>query len=129
MSAERLTQARRNAAMARARLETHLGALQHRLRPGNLAGEAWDGVKDKGADLADNALQAVRSRPAAVSMAVGALALFLAREPLKRAAARLFASADEQGEDDIVTTRIETSGDKFNMSAPIMDAPAKEGVV
>ena len=53
--------------------------VQQRLQPGNLAGEAWDGVKDKSADLADGALQAVKKRPAAVSLALGAFALFLAR--------------------------------------------------
>lgn len=100
MSLERVELARRNVVTARARLESTLGALQHRLRPGNLAGEAWDGVKDKSADLADGALQAVKKRPAAVSAVVGALALFLAREPLKRGISRLISGdEDEQGND------------------------------
>ena len=100
MSLERVEQAKRDSLAARARLESTLGALQHRLRPGNLAGEAWDGVKDKSADLADGALQAVKKRPAAVSAVVGALALFLAREPLKRGLTRLISGEDdEQGND------------------------------
>lgn len=127
MSLDRVEQAKRNAVMARRRLDSTLVAVQQRLRPGNLAGEAWDGVKDKSADLADGALSAVRKRPAAVSAAVGALALFLAREPLKRAVTRLFSdgAADEDGR---IVTRIETRDTKFNASAPIVDVSVKEGV-
>jgi hypothetical protein len=99
MSLADVEQAKRNAVMARARLDSHIAALQLRLRPANLAGEAWDGVKGKSADLADGAMEAVKKRPAAVSAALGALALFLAREPLKRAAVRLISGAnpDEDG--------------------------------
>ena len=89
MSLGEVEQAKRAAVGARARFEATLAAVQQRLRPGNLAEEAWDGVKDKSADLADGALQAVKKRPAAVSMALGAFALFLARAPLKRAVSRL----------------------------------------
>ena len=97
MSVEAIEQARRDALAARARLESTLATLQQRLRPGSLAEEAWDGVKDKGADLADGALQAVKSRPKSVSLALGALAIFLARQPLKRAVTRLIAG-DEEGD-------------------------------
>jgi hypothetical protein len=127
MSLDRVEQAKRNAMMARRRLDSTLVAVQQRLRPGNLAGEAWDGVKDKSADLADGALSAVRKRPAAVSMAVGALAVFLAREPLKRAVTRLFSDGEAE-EDGRIVTRIETQDARFNASAPIVDASVKEGV-
>ena len=98
MSLADVEQARRDALAARSRFERTLAAVQQRLHPGNLAEEAWDGVKDKGADLADGALQAVRKRPAAVSAALGALALFLARAPLKRAVSRLISGVG--GDDD-----------------------------
>jgi hypothetical protein len=94
----------------------------------HLAGEAWDGVKDKSADLADGALVAVRKRPAAVSVAVGAFALFLAREPLKRAVTRLIAGEDEDEDEGRIVTRIETENPKFTASAPIVGAPLTEGV-
>ena len=126
MSLDQLEQAKRNAVMARQRLDTTLVAVQQRLRPANLAGEAWDGVKDKSADLADGALSAVRKRPAAVSVAIGALALFLAREPLKRAVTRLVAGEEE--DDGRIVTRIETENVKFTASAPLVDAPLTEGV-
>jgi len=95
VSLARIEQAKRNQVLAKARLDNTLGALQHRLRPGNLAGEAWDGVKDKSADLAEDALQAVKKRPGTVSLAVGAFALFLARGPLTRAVGRYISGDDE----------------------------------
>jgi len=90
-----IEQARRDALRSRQRFERTLAAVQSRLHPGNLAEEAWDGVKDKGADLADGALQAVKKRPAAVSLALGAFALFLARAPLQRAVSRLISPGDD----------------------------------
>ena len=127
MSLERVEQAKRNAVTARGRLDSSLVAVQQRLRPGNLAGEAWDGVKDKSADLADGALTAVRKRPAAVSMAVGAFALFLARDPIRRAVTRMFTDGEEP-DDGRIVTRIETEDSKFSSSAPIVDASVTEGV-
>jgi len=97
VSLEAIERAKRDQVRARARLDSTLAALHCRLKPGNLAEEAWDGVKDKGADLADGALQAVKKRPATVSLALGAFALFLARGPLTRAAGR-YLSGDEAGE-------------------------------
>jgi len=98
MSLSRIEDSRRAARRARQRFEATLAAAQHRLRPQNLAGEAWDGVKGKSADLAEGALGAVKKRPAAVSLALGALGLFLARAPLKRAVSRLINGAEEDEE-------------------------------
>jgi Protein of unknown function (DUF3618) len=112
MSLTGIEQAKREALGARARFERTLAAVQARLSPGNLAEEAWDGVKDKGADLADGALQAVKSRPAAVSVALGAFALFLARAPLKRAVTRL----------------ISGNGDGIDPAQAELSEPETEGV-
>ena len=101
MSLAEISAAKRAAAQARDRLDGTLAAVQQRLSPGNLAEEAWDGVKDKSADLAEGALQAVKSRPKAVSVALGAFALFLARAPLKRAVSRLISGdGDADGNDN-----------------------------
>ena len=106
MSLADITRARRGALEAKDRLDRTLAAVQHRLSPGNLAGEAWDGVKDKSADMAEGALQAVKSRPKAVSLALGAFALFLARAPLKRVVARLISGEDgDEGMETIETAR------------------------
>ena len=126
MTLETVEQAKRNTVLARRRLDSTLGALQHRLQPGNLAGEAWDGVKEKSADFADGALTAVRKRPAAVSMALGAFALFLARAPLKRAVTRLVSGEEE--DDGLIVTRIETDDPRLKVSAPIAEPSVIEGV-
>jgi hypothetical protein len=89
-----IAEAKAESARARSRFEATLAGLQRRLRPGNLAEEAWDGVKDKGAELADGALQAAKKRPIAVSAVLGAFALFLARDPLKRAVSRIISNED-----------------------------------
>jgi hypothetical protein len=59
------------------------------LSPHNLARDIWDSAKEKGADLAEEAVDAVRSRPAIASSVVAALALFFAREPLIDMAGKL----------------------------------------
>lgn len=55
------------------------------LQPRKLAREAWEGAKNKGADLAEDAVDAVTKRPVVATGLVAALAMFLAREPLKDA--------------------------------------------
>ena len=126
MSLNDVEQAKRNAVTAKQRLDSTLVALQLRLRPGNLAGEAWDGVKDKSAGFADGAMQAVKQRPVVASAVVGAIALFVARDPLKRAVTRLVNG--EEVDDGRIVTRIDTDNSKFNASAPIVDVSVKEGV-
>lgn len=74
--------ARLQAEQARAQLMGTAQRLQARLSPGTLASNAWEGAKDKGADLAESAVDAVRKRPIAATGVVAAIALFLAREPL-----------------------------------------------
>lgn len=81
--------ARIQAEKARAQLMETAHALQQRLSPGNLAHNAWEGAKSKGADLAEDAVDAVRRRPAIAGGIVAALALFLAREPLIDAGKKL----------------------------------------
>ena len=74
--------ARIEAERARVRLMETARELQERLSPATLAQNAWEGAKSKGADLAEEAVDAVRRRPAIASGVVAAIALFLAREPL-----------------------------------------------
>lgn len=67
---------------SRARLMATAHELQHRVSPGTLARDAWQGARNKGADLAEDAVDAVRARPVAAGGAIAAIALFLARHPL-----------------------------------------------
>lgn len=75
---------------ARAALIETVHELQQRLQPRTLAGEAWEKAKIKGADLAEDAVDAVKKRPVAVGGVVAALTMFLAREPIKDAAVSLY---------------------------------------
>ena len=74
--------ARFEAERARSQLMGTAHRLQARISPGTLAQNAWDGAKDKGANLAENAVDAVKSRPLTATGIVAAVTLFLAREPL-----------------------------------------------
>ncbi len=52
--------------------------------------EAWEKAKIKGADLAEEAADAVTSRPVAVGGVAAAVAMFLAREPIRDAAVKIY---------------------------------------
>lgn len=127
MNALAVEQAKRQTEQARRRFDSTLVALQQRLHPKALATEAWDGVKEKSSDLAEGALGAVKQRPGAVSLAIGAAILFLARDPLRRAVGRVFSKDEENGEEDgRITTIIDTETDNYHAAAPT--APLSEGV-
>jgi hypothetical protein len=97
MSAD-LVLARREAEAARRRLTATVTELQQRLKPATLATNAWEGVKDKSGELADDAVRAVKARPVAVSAVLAAVTLFLARAPIKSAVAGLLSGEDEEPE-------------------------------
>jgi ElaB/YqjD/DUF883 family membrane-anchored ribosome-binding protein len=87
--AKQITAAKLEAHEARRRLMATLGVLQQRLQPGNLATQAWSGLKEKSGEIADDAVEAVKHRPAIASGVAAAIMLFLAREPIMSAASRL----------------------------------------
>jgi len=74
--------ARAEVERSRARVMATAQELQERLSPKTLAKGAWQGAKEKGADLAENTVDAVKSRPLAATGVVAAITMFLAREPL-----------------------------------------------
>lgn len=127
MNAAAVEQAKRDAVQARARLDSTLEALQQRLHPRQLANDAWGGVKEKSGDLAENALGAVKQRPAMVGAALTAAALFLARRPLLDAARRAFGTEPES-EDGAITVRIDGETETYLAAAPTIDAPPRKGV-
>lgn len=81
--------ARIEAERARSRLMAVAHELQVRLAPATLARNTWQGAKEKGADLAEEAVDAVKARPLAATGVVAAFTMFLAREPLMSLAAKL----------------------------------------
>ena len=80
----------------RARVMATAQQLQDRLSPKTLARNTWEGAKEKGADLAEDAVDAVRARPLAAGGVVAAITMFLAREPLIDLAGRLAETVGEK---------------------------------
>ena len=99
MSVAGISIAKQEAERARLRLAATAAELQQRLRPGTLASNAWEGVKDKSGEIADDAVEAVKSRPVPVAAVLTAFTLFLARAPLKAAVSRLFDSDSDEPEE------------------------------
>ena len=81
-----IEQARRNAAAARARVQSTLGALKQRLNPRTIAADARDKVREK----TQMATGAVRRRPAATTAAATVAALVVFRKPVGKLARLLF---------------------------------------
>lgn len=100
MSIEALQQAKSDAVAAKARFFNTLDEARQRLKPGNLASEAWTGVKVKTAAAAGSAVGAAKRRPKTVALVLGGLALFLARKPLRRAAGKVFSRRRRKGNED-----------------------------
>ena len=84
-----VTAAKADAERARAELMATAQLLQERLSPKTLSREAWQGAKSKGADMVEDAVDAVRARPYAATGVVAAITMFLAREPLMDLAGKL----------------------------------------
>jgi len=122
---EDLERAKLEAELAKKKLTSTMSMLQERLRPGNLASEAWSGVRGKSAEVADNTLQSVKDRPMAVSGVVAAIVLFLMRHPLMNLVTRWF------GEDtsDLVTTKVSKKDNNYDLAAPAVSRSVNEGVI
>ncbi len=100
-----LANARARADLARARVARTLGEIQTRLHPRALMKEAWEEVREQGGELAAKAMRDVQEKPGRTAAIAGAVALFLAREPIMRGVKHLLAHSDAEdsdaaGEDD-----------------------------
>ena len=89
MTDSKVIRAEAEVEQARAQLMSTVGTITAMLAPRKLAQEAWESAKVKGADLAEDAVDAVRRRPVAATGIVAALAMFLAREPLRDGISKL----------------------------------------
>ena len=96
MDTPEVAAARTKVERSRARLMASAHELQDRLSPKLLAKGAWQGAKEKGADLAEDAVDAVKARPLATTGVVAAITMFLAREPLIDFASRLAGSVSDK---------------------------------
>jgi hypothetical protein len=74
---------------ARAKLLASLNDVSHQFEPHRLMQEAWEKAKDKGADLAEDAVDAVSRRPLTTGAVIAGIVAFLARDSLINAAGKL----------------------------------------
>lgn len=124
--------ARIEAERARGRLMGTARELQERLSPARLSRDAWQGAKTKGADLAEDAVDAVRSRPAVAGGVAAAIALFLAREPLAELAGRIAAgvgdkrAARKTRKTSTKQEKVETLDEPSTVQRPRSRRPAKK---
>ena len=88
--------ARVEAERRRSRLMATAHELQERLSPRTLARNTWQGAKEKGADLAEDAVDVVRAQPLAAGGVIAAITMFLAREPLMGLAGKFFGGSKEK---------------------------------
>ena len=135
-AAMQLERAQYELEQAKKQLASTMGALQYKLKPGNLVSNALDGMRDKGSeaaddalnavtDLADGAVDAVKARPMAASGIAAAALLFLARAPIQRAAARLFSREKDEG---IVKTDLSDTDENYDLTAPAVKRSDLQGV-
>jgi hypothetical protein len=96
MSDEQIRAAEFEVDRARSKMIATLQEISRQLQPHRLMEEAWEKAKDKGADLAENAVDAVRARPLAATGVVAAITMFLAREPLMDLAGKMVEGAKEK---------------------------------
>lgn len=89
MTDERIKAAEFEVDRARAKLLGSLNDVTRQFEPHRLMQEAWEKAKDKGADLAEDAVDAVSRRPVATGAVVAGIVAFLARDSLISAAGKL----------------------------------------
>ena len=89
MSQADIARAEANVAAAREKLLESTQSLQARLKPAVLANDMWEAARDKGEEVAVDAVQAVKKRPVAASAAAIGVAAFMARKPIWRLIAGL----------------------------------------
>lgn len=92
--------------------------LQARLQPKVLANEAWEKAKIKGADLAEDAVDAVKKRPVATGGVIAALTMFLAREPIKDGITNLYDAMTSKKEPKSKATALKPKAAAPNSSKP-----------
>lgn len=121
----------------RAALLDTANALLERFQPQNLMSDFWEQTKIKGADLAEDAVDAVKKRPVAVGGALAALTMFLAREPLKDVTVKFYdamtsllepratAKAAQKSKAKAKTTRTTTPKAPAKPARPAAKRPAR----
>jgi hypothetical protein len=123
----RLEQAQANAEQAKRRFASTKGALQYRLKPGTIVNHAWEGAREKGTVVADDALQAVKDRPGAAAGVIAAVVLFFARDPLWRTITGIFSHREEEDE-GVIKADLDHHDKDYDLTAPTVERSRTEGV-
>ena len=82
MAEKELIAARARAEAYKSDLTRTTVLLKDRLKPANLASDAWHVVRDKGTSYSDKGVKAASKNPGALGGVVGAVLLLLLRKPL-----------------------------------------------
>jgi len=114
----RIIAAQTTVAEARETLIDTARELQQRLQPKTLVREAWESAKVKGADIAEDAVDAVKRRPVATGGIIAAIAMFLAREPIKDGVSRMYDAMTSDAEETPPRAPVRKSATKSKRSAP-----------
>lgn len=89
--------AKRQATVARARIDESLGALQGRLSPRIVAQDAWHTVRETSDRVTDQAIDGARKQPGLAGAAGAAIVLIAFRKPVFRLVGKLFKRRPEDG--------------------------------
>lgn len=93
MTGEQVRAAQFEVDRARAKLLATVNEVSRQFEPHRLVQEVWDKAKDKGADLAEEAVDAVSRRPIATGAVVAGVVAFLARDSLANLAGKMASGA------------------------------------
>ena len=102
----------------KARLVATARELQDRLSPHTLVRDVWDSAKEKGAGLAEEAVDAVRKRPIVAGGVLAGLALFLGRDPIMDYATKLLNGKDESARPAKAAKRVTRAAKPRKSSKP-----------
>lgn len=117
MAEKELIAARAKVDFYKGDLQKTIGEIKERLKPANLASDAWHGIKDKGTSLGGSGAKTVTAHPGAAGGAVFAVLLFFLRGPLGRLLSRLF--GNEREVSGGVKADLHTDKD-FDLTAPVV---------
>ena len=96
----RLAAAEAEVERAREQMMATVRDLAQMLAPKTIARNVWEGAKVKGADLAEDAVDAVKRRPVAATGLIAAVTMFLAREPIKNGIVSLYDAMTSDDEEE-----------------------------
>ena len=96
----RLVEAESEVARSREQVVETLHELADLLAPKKIAKNVWESAKVKGADMAEDAVDAVKRRPVAATGLVAAITMFLAREPIKNGIVNLYDAMTSDDEEE-----------------------------